>query len=204
MHKNTKKPTMAIVGLGYVGLPLAIAFAKRGFYVIGFDISAHRVSELAGGKDYTGEVLPKDLTQKTLTYTTDVSKIKEADFVIVAVPTPVYESKKPDLRPVQSASEIVGKNLKRGATVIYESTVWPGLTEEYCVPILEKYSNKTCGKDFFIAYSPERINPGDKKHTLQTITKVVAGMNSAVCKKVAWLYRQVCNAGVFEAASIGK
>lgn len=199
---KTKKPTIAIVGLGYVGLPLAVAFAKRGFRVLGFDISAHRVGELAKGKDYTGEVAPRDLKQKTLTYTTGASKIREADVVIIAVPTPVYESKKPDLRPVRSASEIVGRNLKYGTVVVYESTVWPGLTEEYCVPILEKHSGKKCGKGFFIAYSPERINPGDKEHTLETIVKVVAGMNDAVRKKVAWLYRQICKAGVFEAASI--
>ena len=202
MRKNAQKPIITIVGLGYVGLPLAVAFAKRGFRVIGFDISARHVEELVKGKDYTGEVAPKDLKQKTLAYTTDASKIKEADFVIVAVPTPVYESKKPDLRPVQSASEIVGKHLKRGAIVVYESTVWPGLTEDYCVPILEKHSHKTCGKDFFVAYSPERINPGDRKHTLKTIVKVVAGMNDAVRKKVAWLYRHVCKVGVFEASSI--
>ncbi len=199
---STVKPIIAVVGLGYVGLPLAVAFAKAGFTVIGFDIDKERVGELKGGKDRTGEIDARDLKQKTLVYTTDASLLKKAGFVIIAVPTPVHENKKPDLRPVQSASEITGKNMRRGAIVIYESTVWPGLTEEYCVPILEKKSGMQCGKDFFIAYSPERINPGDTKHTLQTIVKVVAGMNNPVRKKVAKLYRKICRAGVFEAASI--
>lgn len=199
---KTKNATIAIVGLGYVGLPLAVSFARQGFRVIGFDISAYRIGELAKGRDYTGEVAPRELAQTTLKYTADASHIQKADFVIIAVPTPVHESKKPDLRPVRSASKNVGKNLKHGAIVVYESTVWPGLTEDYCIPVLEKYSHKKCGKDFFIAYSPERINPGDKEHTLNTIVKVVAGMNAAVRKKIAWLYRHVCAAGVFEAASI--
>lgn len=194
---------IAIVGLGYVGLPLAVAFAKAGFRVVGFDISQRRVEELTSSKDGTNEVPIRELRNKNLLYTTDAARIKEADFVIVAVPTPIYEeTKKPDLRPLDGASEIIGKNIKRGVIVVYESTVWPGLTQEYCVPIIEKFSGKKCGQDFFIGYSPERINPGDKIHRLETIVKVVAGMDKKTLQKVSWLYKQVCKAGVFEAASI--
>lgn len=190
------------MGLGYVGLPLAVAFAQKGLRVIGFDISKQRIEELTRGKDHTGEVAPALLRQRALSYTADAARLREADYVIVAVPTPVHENKKPDLRPVKSASELVGKNLKKGAIVVYESTVWPGLTEDFCVPIIEKLSRKKCGRDWFIAYSPERINPGDKAHTLKNVVKIVAGMNARTRKRVAALYRRICAGGVFAATSI--
>jgi UDP-N-acetyl-D-glucosamine/UDP-N-acetyl-D-galactosamine dehydrogenase len=194
--------TVAIVGLGYVGLPLAVAFAKTGFSVAGFDVKPSRVEELRQGKDSTDEVDPAELKQKRLNYTSD-EKMLAADFVIVAVPTPVHENKDPDLLPLKSASQAIGRNLKPGSIVVYESTVWPGLTEEYCVPIIEKASGKKCGKDFFVGYSPERINPGDKEHTLLKMIKVVSGMDQKTLDRIAWLYGAICKeGGVYKAPSI--
>ena len=193
--------SIAVVGLGYVGLPLAVAFGKRG-KIVGFDISERRIQELRRHWDRTNEVATEDLTQAKVGYTSDPAKLKAADFIIVAVPTPINKAKRPDLEPVESASRTVGQNLSRGAIVVYESTVYPGVTEDICVPILEKESGLSCGKDFFVGYSPERINPGDKVHTLEKITKVVSGQTPEVLEIVAEVYASVVGAGVYRAANI--
>ena len=193
--------SIAVVGLGYVGLPLAVAFGKRG-KIVGFDISERRIQELRRHWDRTNEVATEDLTQAKVGYTSDPAKLKAADFIIVAVPTPINKAKRPDLEPVESASRTVGQNLSRGAIVVYESTVYPGVTEDVCVPILEKESGLSCGKDFFVGYSPERINPGDKVHTLEKITKVVSGQTPEVLEIVAEVYASVVGAGVYRAANI--
>jgi UDP-N-acetyl-D-galactosamine dehydrogenase len=193
--------SIAVVGLGYVGLPLAVAFGKRG-KIIGFDISERRIEELRRHWDRTNEVATEDLKQAKVDYTSDPAKLKAADFIIVAVPTPINKAKRPDLGPVESSSRTVGQNLSRGAIVVYESTVYPGVTEDICVPILEKESGLSCGKDFFVGYSPERINPGDKVHTLEKITKVVSGQTPEVLEIVAEVYASVVGAGVYRAANI--
>jgi len=193
--------SIAVVGLGYVGLPLAVAFGKRG-KIVGFDISERRIEELRRHWDRTNEVATEDLKQAKVDYTSDPAKLKAADFIIVAVPTPINKAKRPDLEPVESSSRTVGQNLSRGAIVVYESTVYPGVTEDICVPILEKESGLVCGKDFFVGYSPERINPGDKVHTLEKITKVVSGQTPEVLQIVAEVYASVVGAGVYRAANI--
>lgn len=194
--------TVAVLGLGYVGLPLALAFGRK-LPTIGFDLSQPKVDAYRKGFDPTGEMGKEKFQAATqIRYTTDPAEMKGADFVVVAVPTPIDQAKRPDLSPVEGASIAVGKNLKKGAIVVYESTVYPGVTEDYCVPILEKHSGLKCGKDFFVGYSPERINPGDKEHTLERITKVVAGQTPEVLEQVAWLYSQVVEAGVYKASSI--
>ena len=193
--------TIVVVGLGYVGLPLAISFAKK-YNVIGFDINDKKVQKYMVGKDVTGEVGDEAVTNTTIKFTWNETEIKKGDFVIVAVPTPIDSHKKPDLTPVISTSEIEGRNLKKDAIVIYESTVYPGLTEEICMPILEEKSGMKCGRDFKIAYSPERINPGDKEHRFETITKIVSGMDKQTLDKVANLYESVLKNGVFRASSI--
>lgn len=194
--------TVAVLGLGYVGLPLALGFGRK-MTTIGFDLSAAKVKAYQEGYDPTGEMdREKFQMAKQITYTTDPAEMKRADFVVVAVPTPVDEAKRPDLSPLDGASMAVGKNLKKGAVVVFESTVYPGVTEDYCVPIIEKYSGLKCGRDFTVGYSPERINPGDKEHTLERIVKVVSGQDAETLDKVAWLYGQVIEAGVFKAASI--
>ncbi len=198
--KSGRAP-IAVVGLGYVGLPLAVALSRH-FSVIGFDISEKRVAELAAGTDRTGEVLPDDLKAATVAYTCDPARLREAAVVIVAVPTPIDAHRSPDLRPVTGASRTVGANLAPGAIVCYESTVYPGLTEDVCVPILEAQSGLSCGHDFFVGYSPERINPGDRAHTLATIVKVVAGQNQACADLLAAMYGAVVTAGIFRASSI--
>ena len=168
-----KQRTIGIVGLGYVGLPLAVEFGKA-MPTIGFDISAGKVASYRRGVDPTGEVSPADLAaSKLLLYTSDASDLKVADVVIIAVPAPVTDARLPDFGPLISASRAVGPHLKDGAVVVYESTVYPGATEEVCIPELERVSGKTWKRDFFVGYSPERINPGDKAHTLTRITKVV-------------------------------
>jgi UDP-N-acetyl-D-galactosamine dehydrogenase len=192
---------IAVVGLGYVGLPLAVALSKH-FPVIGFDIARKRVDELAAGADRTGEVLPEDLRGARVDYTCEPARLQEASVVIVAVPTPIDEHRSPDLRPVVGATRTVGANLKPGAVVVYESTVYPGLTEEVCVPLLEQGSGLKCGRDFSVGYSPERINPGDRAHTLATIVKVVAGMDAATADLLAGVYGAVVTAGVYRASSI--
>ncbi len=192
---------IGVVGLGYVGLPLAISFAKK-YKVIGFDINESKIQKYKNGKDVTGEVGDAEILNSTIHFTGDERAINEADFIIIAVPTPIDKHNKPNLEPVEKSSEIVGRNLKKGAIVIYESTVYPGLTEEICMPILEKNSGMKCGKDFKIAYSPERINPGDKVHRFETITKIVSGMDKETLEKVATLYESVLKNGVYRASSI--
>jgi UDP-N-acetyl-D-galactosamine dehydrogenase len=192
---------ICIVGLGYVGLPLATLFAKK-FKVIGFDIDSKRIEELKQGLDKTREVNKKELENKNLVFSVNESVISECDVVIITVPTPVNKYKEPDLSCIKKATEITGRNLKKGAVVVYESTVWPGFTEEICVPILEKVSGFKWKKDFFVGYSPERINPGDKKHTIEKIVKVVAGDTKETAKFLADLYRTVIPAGVYIAPSI--
>ncbi len=194
--------TVAVVGLGYVGLPLAVEFGKRD-RTIGFDLSVHKIESYKQYIDPTGEVSSESLREaKHLVVTTDATELSQADFIIVAVPTPVDLAHQPDFAPLVGASEIVGKNMKRGAIVIYESTVYPGVTEEICIPVLEKQAGMKWKKDFNVGYSPERINPGDKEHTLTTILKVVSGDNADSLVKVAELYERVITAGVYRAPSI--
>jgi UDP-N-acetyl-D-galactosamine dehydrogenase len=193
---------VAVVGLGYVGLPLAVEFGKK-YRTIGFDLSVEKIAAYCKHIDPTGEVSQESLKQASLLEpTTDASKLKEADFVIVAVPTPVDDAHNPDFSPLVGASTSVGKYLKPGAIVVYESTVYPGATEEICVPILEKQSGLKWKKDFFVGYSPERINPGDKEHTLTRIVKVVSGDTPETLETVANVYASVITAGVHRAESI--
>ena len=195
---NTK---IAIVGLGYVGLPLAVALAKH-YPVIGFDINPSRIEELKKGIDKTNEVDSKDLLNPNLVFTTDEKLLKEANVIIVTVPTPTDKYKNPDLRFLKSATQTVGRNLNKGTIVVYESTVFPGCTEEVCVPILEKESNLKWKRDFFVGYSPERINPGDKKHRLENIVKVVAGDTPQTAQRLAQIYGKIIKAGIHIAPSI--
>lgn len=193
--------TIAVIGLGYVGLPVAVAFAKEKT-VIGFDINQKRLAELDSHFDRNLEVSPEELKNSKIIYTADIEKLKSADFYIVTVPTPVTSSNKPDLSLIYKATETVAHALKAGDIVIFESTVYPGLTEEECVPIMEKISGLKLGKDFGVGYSPERINPGDKKHSFTKIQKVVSGSSPEVLEIVANVYSSVVEAGVYRAASI--
>ncbi len=194
--------TIAVVGLGYVGLPLAVEFGKVRT-TIGYDRADARIAELARGHDHTGELSESEIAAaKLLRVTADAAVLHEADYIIVAVPTPVDAARKPDFGPLESASETVGRHMKRGAIVIYESTVYPGATEEVCVPILERYSKLRWREDFHIGYSPERINPGDKEHTLARIVKIVSGDDAATLDKVGDLYATIVKAGVYRASSI--
>ena len=194
--------TIAVVGLGYVGLPLAVAFGKR-YPTIGFDLSAAKVEAYRRHVDPTGEVPAEDLrAAQQLRVTTEPEALKAADFVIVAVPTPIDDAHNPDFGPLLGASETVGRNLKRGATVVFESTVYPGATEEVCIPVLERHSGLVWKHDFFVGYSPERINPGDRERTLTKITKVVSGDTPETLERVAQVYGAVVEAGVFRASSI--
>ena len=194
--------TVAVVGLGYVGLPLAIEFGKH-FDTIGFDVSKAKVARLQQHNDVTGEVERGDFDlAKKLKITDDPKQLGQADVIVVAVPTPIDSARLPDFTPLVSASEIVGANMKRGATVVYESTVYPGATEEVCIPVLEKHSGMKWKQDFNVGYSPERINPGDKQHRLPTIVKVVSGDNPETLEKLAKLYESVITAGVHRASSI--
>jgi UDP-N-acetyl-D-galactosamine dehydrogenase len=198
----TEKTTIAVVGLGYVGLPLAVEFGKH-FRTIGFDLSVKKVDAYRVFVDPTGEVSTAELKASTqLAVTTDAALLREADFIVVAVPTPIDEAHQPDFGPLLGASETVGRNLKRGATVVFESTVYPGATEEICVPVIAKHSGMTWRKDFFVGYSPERINPGDREHTLTRITKVVSGDTPETLEKVASIYGSIITAGVHRASSI--
>jgi UDP-N-acetyl-D-galactosamine dehydrogenase len=192
---------VAVVGLGYVGLPLAVALAPH-FRIIGFDINEGRIEELKQGRDRTREVDDAKLAAARLEYTSDPARIAEAGVVIVAVPTPIDTSRNPDRGPVLSASRNVGRHMAAGSVVVYESTVYPGLTEEECVPLLEEESGMTCGADFTVGYSPERINPGDKVHTLETIVKVVAGQDEATGALLEKLYGTVVSAGIHRASTI--
>ena len=192
---------ITIIGLGYVGLPLAIEFAKK-FDVLGFDISKYRVDELKRGIDTNDEFMKSEILNAKLNFTYSESDLIDSDFYIITVPTPLKKSNKPDLRPLKSASQIVGKKIKRGDIVIYESTVYPGCTEEDCIPILEKTSGLVYNVDFFCGYSPERINPGDKKRKLSNIKKVVSGSNLKVSKIINNLYSEIITAGTYIAPSI--
>lgn len=196
-----KGEKISVIGLGYVGMPLAIAFAKKAD-VIGFDISKPKVEQYLNGIDVTKEVGNEAIKNSTVFFTYEEKYLKEAKFHIVAVPTPVNPDKSPDLRPVIGASKTLGKNLVKGSIVVFESTVYPGVTEDVCVPILEKESGLKCGIDFKVGYSPERINPGDKVHRLEKIVKIVSGMDEEALENIAKVYSMVIEAGVYKAESI--
>jgi len=209
--RNTK---IAIIGLGYVGLPLAVEFGKK-YKVVGFDINKARIEELKNNKDHTLETSSEELKEvnvasldhlqnssKGLWNTCDLDEIKDANFFVITVPTPVDKNNRPDLTPLYKASESVGKMLKKGDIVVYESTVYPGATEEECMPILEKYSGLTFNKDFYLGYSPERINPGDKEHTVTKILKVTSGSTPEIAKEIDEIYKSIIIAGTHSAPSI--
>lgn len=199
---ESRSATVCLIGLGYVGLPLAVEYGKQ-FKTIGFDINANRIRELTAGHDRTLEVTAAQLNASPrLTFTSDLEQIRQADFYIVTVPTPVDEHKRPDLTPLIRASETVGKVLKPGNIVIYESTVYPGCTEEDCVPVLEKFSGLKFNRDFFCGYSPERINPGDKQHTVTQIRKITSGSTPEAGRAVNALYQSIISAGTHLASSI--
>ena len=192
---------LSLVGLGYVGLPIAVAFSKK-VDVVGFDINSRKIETYKNGIDPTKEVGDEAIRRCKVNFTSDETKLREAKFHIVAVPTPVRSDKVPDLSPVIGASEVLGRNLTKGSVVVYESTVYPGVTEDICVPILEKESGLKCGTDFKVGYSPERINPGDKKHRLENIVKIVSGMDDEALETIANIYGLVIEAGVYRAESI--
>lgn len=192
---------IAVIGLGYVGMPIAVAFARK-VKVVGFDLNEAKIELYKSGVDPTNEVGDDVIKKTSVEFTADEEKLKDAKFHIVAVPTPVTADHIPELTPVEKASEIVGRNLTKGSVVVYESTVYPGVTEDVCVPILERESGLKCGIDFKIGYSPERINPGDKVHTLETIVKIVSGMDEETLETVAKVYELVVEAGVHRAESI--
>ena len=200
-HLVDKTEKLSLIGLGYVGMPIAVAFAKK-VNVIGFDLNSKKIEMYKNGIDPTHEVGDEVISSTTVEFTTDETRLREAKFHIVAVPTPVNEDHSPDLSPVESASSILGRNLIKGSIVVFESTVYPGVTEEVCVPILEKESGLKCGIDFKVGYSPERINPGDKVHRLETIKKIVSGMDEETLDCVAKVYELVIEAGVHRAESI--
>jgi len=199
LNSNTTK--IAVIGLGYVGLPLALAFSKK-YNVVGFDISISRVSELKGGHDSTNESQKNELLKSKILFTSSAKEILDSNFYIITVPTPIDLNNKPDLQPLISASEIVAKVINDGDIIIYESTVYPGATEEVCIPILEKISGLKYNKNFFVGYSPERINPGDKKHRISDIVKVTSGSNQDTANKVDQLYASIISAGTYKASSI--
>ena len=199
---KNQEEAISLVGLGYVGMPIAIEFAKRGCKVIGYDLNAKKIEVYKSGVDPTNEVGDDAIKQTTVEFTSDETKLRDAKFHIVAVPTPVNDDHTPDLTPVEGASTILGRNLSKGSIVVFESTVYPGVTEDVCVPILEKESGLKCGVDFKIGYSPERINPGDKVHRLNTITKIVSGMDEESLDEIAKVYEIVVDAGVHRAESI--
>ena len=195
------KSKLSLIGLGYVGMPIAVAFAKK-VKVVGFDTNQEKIALYKAGVDPTKEVGDVVIKSTTVEFTSNESKLREASFHIVAVPTPVYVDHTPDLTPVKGASRVLGRNLSKGSIVVFESTVYPGVTEEICVPILEEESGLTCGVDFKVGYSPERINPGDKVHRLETIVKIVSGMDESSLDTIAKVYELVVDAGVYRAQSI--
>ena len=199
MDRNIAR--IGVVGLGYVGMPLAVAFSEY-FDVIGFDINVKKITQYQNGIDPTCEIGDAVIQNCNVKFTCDESLLKTADFVVVAVPTPINGDKTPDLSPVVNASAVVGRNLKKGAVVVYESTVYPGVTEDVCVPVLEKNSGLKCGVDFKVGYSPERINPGDKKHTLRTIQKIVSGMDKETLQVIENVYNKVVDAGTYPVSNI--
>lgn len=196
-----KKAKLAVVGLGYVGLPIAIEFAKN-IDVIGFDYNSEKINRYRQGIDPTNEVGNEAVKETTLSFSDNEEDLGKANFFIIAVPTPINQDKTPDLTPVINASEIVARNMKAGSIVVYESTVYPGVTEEICAPILEKNSGLKCGKDFKIGYSPERINPGDRQHRLSNIRKIVSGMDSETLEEIAKVYEIVIQVGVYRVSSL--
>ena len=196
-----REEKISLVGLGYVGMPIAVAFARKAD-VIGFDLNKEKVKLYQAGVDPTNEVGDEVIAAASVDFTSDETRLKEAKFHIVAVPTPVNPDHTPDLTPVESASRILGRNLTKGSIVVFESTVYPGVTEDVCIPVLEQESGLVCGTDFKIGYSPERINPGDKVHRLETITKIVSGMDEETLEEVAGVYELVVEAGVYRAESI--
>jgi UDP-N-acetyl-D-galactosamine dehydrogenase len=196
-----RKTKVAVIGLGYVGLPLAAAFGHK-VDVIGFDIDKRKMTQLRDGVDATGELSSDQLAATQIDYTTEPTRLKDAQFLIVTVPTPIDGNNNPDLRPIESASRMIGSNLAKGSIIVYESTVYPGVTEEVAVPILEEMSGLKCGVDFKVGYSPERINPGDKVHTVDKIIKVVSGQDAETLETVAQVYELVVTVGVHRAASI--
>lgn len=193
---------LSVIGLGYVGMPIAVEFAKRGIQVIGFDINEQKIAQYKSGIDVTNEVGDAVIASCDVDFTSDENRLREANFHIVAVPTPVNNDHTPDLAPVEGASRVLGRNLTMGSIVVFESTVYPGVTEDICVPILEKESGLRCGVDFKVGYSPERINPGDKIHRLSNITKIVSGMDEETLECIARVYEIVVDAGVYRAESI--
>jgi UDP-N-acetyl-D-galactosamine dehydrogenase len=193
---------VGVVGLGYVGLPLALALGRAFPGTVGFDVSESKIQALCNGEDPTREGLEEEIRTASITFTADPKELKTCDVVIVAVPTPIDENRQPDLTPIVSASRTVGRNLKVGAIVVYESTVYPGVTEEVCAPIVAKESGLKRGEGFFVGYSPERINPGDREHTLERIVKVIAGESPDVTEKIASIYGAVVKAGLHRAPSI--
>ena len=197
-----KEEKISLVGLGYVGMPIAVAFAKKGVDVIGFDLSEAKIELYKNGKDPTKEVGDDAIKNTTVYFTSDEKDLQKAKFHIVAVPTPVNTDHTPDLTPVISASEIVGRNLTKGSIVVYESTVYPGVTEDVCIPILEKESGLVCGSDFKIGYSPERINPGDKVHRLENIRKIVSGMDAESLEEIKNVYDLVIEVGTYPVSNI--
>ncbi|MEN2985172.1 MAG: nucleotide sugar dehydrogenase [Thermodesulfovibrionaceae bacterium] len=197
----TQKRTICVVGLGYVGLPLALILSKK-FKVVGFDINSKRIEELKRGFDKTGEILAETIERSSIEFSSDEEIIKDCSLIIVAVPTPVDKLKNPDLNFVKSASKLVGRNLSKGSIVVYESTVWPGLTEEVCIPILESESGLKWMKDFNVGYSPERVNPGDKEHSIENVIKVVSADCEEVAELLCKIYGSVIKAGVYKASSI--
>lgn len=198
--KKRKKP-IAVVGLGYVGLPLAV-YLSRKYEVIGFDIDTGRIGRLKEGFDDTGEINAQALAEAGVVFTDDPSQLAASPFIIVAVPTPIDEARNPELGPLRRASKTVGTYMVKGTVVVYESTVYPGATEEVCLPVLQRESGLKAGIDFFLGYSPERINPGDKIHSFEKVTKVVSGENETVCNLLAEVYSSVITAGIYKAASI--
>jgi len=197
-----KKEKLSLVGLGYVGMPIAVAFAAKGLQVIGFDLNKAKIELYQSGVDPTKEVGDETIQNTTVEFTSEEAKLKEAKFHIVAVPTPINADHTPDLAPVIGASEIVGRNLTKGSIVVYESTVYPGVTEDVCIPILEKESGMKCGVDFKVGYSPERINPGDKVHRLENIHKIVSGMDAESLEIIKSVYDVVIEVGTFPVSSI--
>ena len=195
------KEKISLIGLGYVGMPIAVAFSKK-LQVIGFDVNEEKIEIYKSGVDPTKEMGDEEIKKCTVEFTADEKKLQQAKFHIVAVPTPVKADHTPDLSPVERASRVLGRNLSKGSIVVYESTVYPGVTEEVCIPILEKMSGLKCGIDFKIGYSPERINPGDKVHRLETITKIVSGMDQETLDEIANIYQLVVEVGVYKAESI--
>ncbi len=196
-----KDRKISVIGMGYVGLPVAVAFGRLG-EVIGFDIDERRIAELKDGHDNTAEISAEDLSAAAITFTTDSEQLEQADFHIVAVPTPINDAKNPDMEPLIAASETLGRVIGKGDIVVYESTVYPGATEEICAPILERESGLVCGWDFYLGYSPERINPGDKEHTFTNIVKIVSAQDRAALDVISHIYGSVVTAGVYEASYI--